>query len=200
MHHNIVSLPHHPYPSGGRSANPGTSITALPPYQPAPTLTCPGSKSSLYSLGPKAYGQETYIFPILAKKMPQFKAGAREQGEHLKSHKAIHVGMSPCATRTWLVVLHTLADLVQGLDKYNAFLKATLAEPSSYNPTQLREIMDGFREVLFRSVSVCHTNHPLDIVFRISDNPHIDFDSLVSLSFPSVAQHSCLRTNQMLSV
>ncbi|KAK4684684.1 hypothetical protein P7C73_g5484, partial [Tremellales sp. Uapishka_1] len=71
---------------------------------------------------------EAYIFPKLAKRMPQFKAGAREQGEHLKSHKAIH----------------------DGLDKYEAFLSASKQNPSSYNPTTLREIMDSFREVLYR--------------------------------------------------
>jgi len=37
-----------------------------------------------------------------------------------------------------------------GLDKYEEFLSASLEKPSSYNPGVLREIMDGFREVLFR--------------------------------------------------
>lgn len=76
--------------------------------------------------------QEAYIFPILAKKMPQFKEGARESGEHLKSHKAIH----------------------DGLEKYEKFLMAALDDSSKYNPQVLRDIMDGFREVLFRSVLV----------------------------------------------
>ncbi|GFZ49389.1 hypothetical protein JCM24511_07509 [Saitozyma sp. JCM 24511] len=71
--------------------------------------------------------EEAYIFPILAKKMPQFKAGAREQGRHLRSHKAIHAG----------------------LDKYDEYLKACLADSSKFNPATLREILDGFREVLF---------------------------------------------------
>jgi len=72
--------------------------------------------------------EETYIFPVLAKKMPQFKAGARESGEHLKSHKAIH----------------------EGLEKYDAFIKKALAETSAYNAVELRQILDSFREVLFR--------------------------------------------------
>jgi hypothetical protein len=59
--------------------------------------------------------------------MPQFKAGAREQGLHLRSHKAIHAG----------------------LDKYDEYLKACLADSSKFNPATLREILDGFREVLF---------------------------------------------------
>ena len=62
--------------------------------------------------------------------MPQFKDGARESGEHLKSHKAIHAG----------------------LDKYDEFLKNALADTGKYNANTLREIMDGFREVLFRYV------------------------------------------------
>ncbi|KAI5450917.1 hypothetical protein NCC49_002657 [Naganishia albida] len=72
--------------------------------------------------------EERHIFPILAKKMPQFKAGARESGEHLKSHKAIHAGM----------------------DKYLALLNRYTAEPSSYTPAELRGNMDSWREVLFR--------------------------------------------------
>lgn len=64
--------------------------------------------------------------------MPQFKQGARESGEHLKSHKAIH----------------------DGLDKYDAFLKTVTANNSQYSPVELRAIMDGFREVLFRSVRI----------------------------------------------
>lgn len=60
--------------------------------------------------------------------MPQFKSGARESGEHLKSHKQIH----------------------DGLDRYDAFLKAVMADSSQYSSTGLRGIMDGFRGVLFR--------------------------------------------------
>ncbi|KAK8854882.1 hypothetical protein IAR55_003621 [Kwoniella newhampshirensis] len=69
---------------------------------------------------------ETYIFPILAKKMPQFKQGSRESGQHLQSHKKIH----------------------EGLEKYEAFLSTNLANPSKYDATELRGILDGFRDVL----------------------------------------------------
>ncbi|ORX38632.1 hypothetical protein BD324DRAFT_372514 [Kockovaella imperatae] len=72
--------------------------------------------------------EERYVFPQLARKMPQFKAGAREGGEHLKSHKAIH----------------------DGLEKYEKFLEEALRDTSSYNASTLRGIMDGFREVLYR--------------------------------------------------
>ncbi|WVQ99898.1 hypothetical protein IAU59_007041 [Kwoniella sp. CBS 9459] len=70
---------------------------------------------------------ETYIFPVLAKKMPQFAHGKREAGEHLKSHKAIH----------------------DGLEKYDRFLRDSLEDASNYDATKLRTIMDGFRDVLF---------------------------------------------------
>ncbi|WVR07421.1 hypothetical protein IAU60_004462 [Kwoniella sp. DSM 27419] len=70
---------------------------------------------------------ETYIFPVLAKKMPQFAMGKRESGEHLKSHKAIH----------------------DGLERYDKFIREALEETSNYDAGKLRVIMDGFREVLF---------------------------------------------------
>ncbi|ORY35423.1 hypothetical protein BCR39DRAFT_509569 [Naematelia encephala] len=72
--------------------------------------------------------EEAYIFPILAKKMPQFQAGAREGGEHLESHRQIH----------------------EGLERYEKYLEDSLANSSKYNAGALRAIMDGFREVLFR--------------------------------------------------
>jgi hypothetical protein len=71
--------------------------------------------------------EEAYIFPILAKKMPQFGKNHKAGGDHLKSHKQIH----------------------DGLDKYEAFIKDALAGPE-YDGAKLREIMDGFRDVLFR--------------------------------------------------
>ncbi|EIW67380.1 hypothetical protein TREMEDRAFT_33693 [Tremella mesenterica DSM 1558] len=72
--------------------------------------------------------EEIHIFPILAKKMPQFKVGVSESGEHLKSHKLIH----------------------EGLENYDSFLSTSLRNPSSYNPTALRAIMDSFKDVLFK--------------------------------------------------
>lgn len=111
--------------------------------------------------------QETYIFPVLAKKMPQFKAGARESGEHLKSHKAIHTGECRLCKRNLglavssrhqrhqgsCIAVSSAAKClrhVTGLDKYEAFLRDALAKPSSYSPETLREVMDSFRDILFR--------------------------------------------------
>jgi hypothetical protein len=39
-----------------------------------------------------------------------------------------------------------------GLDKYDKFLKEVQETPTSYNPDQLRAILDSFRDVLFRYV------------------------------------------------
>ena len=86
---------------------------------------CPCSDDSLTPQ------EETYIFPILAKKMPQFDKNRKASGEHLKSHKKIH----------------------DGLDKCEAFLKDALAGPE-YDGSKLKEIMDGFKEVLFRRVAL----------------------------------------------
>lgn len=41
-------------------------------------------------------------------------------------------------------------ELKTGLTKYDDYLSSCLANPSSYSPQTLREIMDGFREILFR--------------------------------------------------
>ncbi|KAG7562986.1 hypothetical protein FFLO_01544 [Filobasidium floriforme] len=72
--------------------------------------------------------EEAYFFPLLAKRMPQFKAGARESGEHLKSHKAIH----------------------DGIETYASLLLKYASDPSTYSPEELRGNMDSWREVLFR--------------------------------------------------
>ncbi|KAK7057131.1 hemerythrin HHE cation binding domain-containing protein [Favolaschia claudopus] len=69
--------------------------------------------------------EEKHIFPILAKKMPEF-ALETEHG-HIESHKKIHDGLDELAT------------LVYKFKK----------EPTTYSPTEMRACLDGFREVLF---------------------------------------------------
>lgn len=108
--------------------------------------------------------QETYIFPKLAKRMPQFAKGGRENGAHLKSHKQIHNGTSSVPNSS----PDANVDVWEGLDRYEAFLKASLENNSSYNPAALREIMDGFREVLYRSVQPLHLTH---VRFDAAINP-----------------------------
>lgn len=68
--------------------------------------------------------EESYIFPLLARKHPAF----RDNAEHRLSHKAIH----------------------DGLDRYGSFLREAMADESKYSPEKLREILDSFREPLMR--------------------------------------------------
>lgn len=68
--------------------------------------------------------EEAHIFPLLAKKLPQFAA---TNSEHVKAHRGIHDGMA----------------------KYSAYLSKATANPSSYNASELRKIMDDFHDVLF---------------------------------------------------
>lgn len=68
--------------------------------------------------------EESYIFPLLARKHPAF----RNDAEHKASHKAIH----------------------DGLEQYGNFLRDAMADESKYSPDMLREILDSFREPLMR--------------------------------------------------
>lgn len=71
--------------------------------------------------------EEAYIFPLLAKKMPQFKDGGRDKGAHIKAHKGIH----------------------DGLERYQAYINSCKADPDNYDGEKLRSIMDSFHDVLF---------------------------------------------------
>lgn len=68
--------------------------------------------------------EERHIFPVLARRMPAFQNDER----HIKSHHAIH----------------------DGLDKLGALIAKWLAEPSAYDPQEMRACLDAWREVLFR--------------------------------------------------
>jgi hypothetical protein len=74
--------------------------------------------------------EERHIFPILAKKMPQFKAGARESGEHLKSHKAIHQGECVQRRRKSQTSYRKRIFFYQDLTGTTLFLKNTLKHPT----------------------------------------------------------------------
>ena len=69
--------------------------------------------------------EEREIFPILAKRMPDFDHNT--EGVHLKSHEGIH----------------------DGLEELEKLVKNYRANPSSYSPTEMRACLDGFRQVLF---------------------------------------------------
>ncbi|KAJ7188181.1 hemerythrin/HHE cation-binding motif-containing protein [Mycena filopes] len=69
--------------------------------------------------------EERHIFPILAKRMPEFSTETEDA--HIDSHKGIHTG---------------LEELTKLVHKYKK-------EPSTYSPAEMRACLDGFREVLF---------------------------------------------------
>lgn len=66
--------------------------------------------------------EEHFIFPVLARELPQFAPGA----EHIDSHKAIHDGLD---------------DLANNLMKWRR-------EPSSYSPEVMKACLDNIRTVL----------------------------------------------------
>ncbi|KDE07590.1 hypothetical protein MVLG_02056 [Microbotryum lychnidis-dioicae p1A1 Lamole] len=65
--------------------------------------------------------EERYIFPVLAKKMPEFRE------EHLEEHEQIHAGM----------------------DRYQDYIRAARATPTAFSPEKLREIMGLMGPILF---------------------------------------------------
>ncbi|KAJ3533906.1 hypothetical protein NM688_g7214 [Phlebia brevispora] len=68
--------------------------------------------------------EERHFFPVLAKRMPAF----RNDEVHINSHHGIH----------------------EGLDKLSVLLKKWNADPTAYSPTEMRECLDSWKEVLFR--------------------------------------------------
>ena len=66
----------------------------------------------------------TYIFPILAEKMPQFA----KEGAHLKEHEQIH----------------------KGLDEYVAYIKKCRKDGKNWEVDKMKSIMDSFRDILFK--------------------------------------------------
>jgi hypothetical protein len=66
----------------------------------------------------------TYIFPVLAEKMPQFAA----DGDHLKEHEGIH----------------------KGLDEYVNYIRKCRKNRKDWDGSKMRSIMDSFRTVLFK--------------------------------------------------
>src|SRR2546423_15126822 len=66
----------------------------------------------------------TYIFPILAERMPQFAPN----GDHLKEHEEIH----------------------HGLDEYVAYIKKCRKDYKEWDGEKMKRTMDSFRGVLFK--------------------------------------------------
>ena len=96
--------------------------------------------------------EERQIFPILAKRMPSFA----EDEAHIKSHHGIHEGpyaewtanptVDPSQVQSWHIVIWPTV----GLDKLGVLLSKYSADQTTYNPTEMRECLDSWREVLFR--------------------------------------------------
>lgn len=90
--------------------------------------------------------EERHIFPVLAKRMPAFQ----NDEVHLRSHHGIHEGLGS----VWYMFAHLrlclLAVFLIGLDKLAELLQKWNADPSTYSPTEMKECLDSWREVLFK--------------------------------------------------
>lgn len=73
--------------------------------------------------------EETYLYPILARKMPSFRAAVsgRPECTLVKQHRAIHDGM----------------------DEFEAYLKACRSGEAKLDLSVLKGKMDAWKEVLF---------------------------------------------------
>ncbi|KAI0733188.1 hypothetical protein C8Q72DRAFT_950055 [Fomitopsis betulina] len=67
--------------------------------------------------------EERYIFPVLAKRMPEF----RDDEKHLKSHHGIH----------------------DGLDRLSALISGWSKDAKTYSPVEMRSCLDSWRTILF---------------------------------------------------
>lgn len=67
--------------------------------------------------------EDVHIFPVLAERMPEFRA----ENEHPESHLKIHAG----------------------LDHFTEYLKFVKSAPNKYSPVELRSRMQAFHDVLF---------------------------------------------------
>lgn len=95
--------------------------------------------------------EEHHIFPILARKMPQFAAppGGKHSHSNKKidssSHSTTKIPSSP-APGSHLLQHEAIH---HGLDQYSALLFKYQKDNTSFNPKELRDCMDSFREALF---------------------------------------------------
>jgi hemerythrin-like domain-containing protein len=71
--------------------------------------------------------EEREIFPILGERMPPFAINGEHGGAHLMSHEGIH----------------------EGLVKLEELVRKFKSDPTSYSPKEMRDCLDGFRQVLF---------------------------------------------------
>lgn len=71
--------------------------------------------------------EEVHIFPVLGKRMPEFRPNER----HKTSHKLIH----------------------DGLDQLEAIVQKFRETPSTYKPEVMRNTLDSFRDVLYHHLA-----------------------------------------------
>src|ERR1700720_740167 len=86
--------------------------------------------------------EERFLFPVLAKRMPQFKA------EHLEAHQGIHEGEYAILSLT--LSSGPLFSHLLGLNRLKALLSKYESNSSSYSPAEMKACMDSWREVLFK--------------------------------------------------
>ncbi|KAJ6259003.1 hypothetical protein Dda_5898 [Drechslerella dactyloides] len=72
--------------------------------------------------------EETYVFPILAKKMPAFQKNNKEHGEMIAQHQQIH----------------------KGLDKFSEYVDSVRAGQRDFVASEMLEIMESFEKVLWQ--------------------------------------------------
>ncbi|KAK6515594.1 hypothetical protein TWF506_007921 [Arthrobotrys conoides] len=72
--------------------------------------------------------EESYFFPILAKKMPAFQKHNKEHGEMIAHHRQIH----------------------QGLDKFEDYVNACKSGEKDFVASVMLELMESFEEVLWQ--------------------------------------------------
>ncbi|EPS44003.1 hypothetical protein H072_2012 [Dactylellina haptotyla CBS 200.50] len=71
--------------------------------------------------------EETYVFPILAKKMPAFQKHNKEHGEMIKHHRLIH----------------------KGLDKFEEYVNDVRDGEKDFVASEMLELMESFEKVLW---------------------------------------------------
>ncbi|KAF3907553.1 hypothetical protein AA313_de0202844 [Arthrobotrys entomopaga] len=71
--------------------------------------------------------EESYVFPILAKKMPAFQKHNKEHGEMIKHHRQIH----------------------KGLDKFEEYVDSVRDGEKDFVASEMLEIMESFEKVLW---------------------------------------------------
>lgn len=88
--------------------------------------------------------EETFVFPRLAERMPQFQ---QETGEHVLQRASA----SPVAVaQHFKTPSYSDKQIHDGLDKYEAYVSSCRKDPNKYDAGKLRDIMDSFEMILFQ--------------------------------------------------